>query len=62
MHALGFEHHDHQGCKRAALAAAETHCARHRLNFTPQRRRVLEILLGAGFDGLYRASRYYDEE
>jgi len=45
MHALGFEQHDHQRCKRAALAAAEAHCARHRLNFTPQRRRVLGILL-----------------
>jgi len=45
MHPLGFEQHDHQSCKRSALAAAEAHCARHRLNFTPQRRRVLEILL-----------------
>ncbi len=45
MQALGFEHHDHHRCKREALAAAEEHCARHRLNFTPVRRRVLELLL-----------------
>lgn len=45
MPALGFEHHDHHRCKREALAAAEAHCAHHRLNFTPVRRRVLELLL-----------------
>jgi len=45
MHPLGFEHHDHQRCRRAALDTAEAHCTRHRLNFTPVRRRVLEILL-----------------
>jgi Fur family zinc uptake transcriptional regulator len=45
MDPLGFESHDHRQCVQGALAAAEAHCARHRLNFTPVRRRVLEILL-----------------
>ncbi|MDZ7708681.1 MAG: Fur family transcriptional regulator [Roseovarius sp.] len=45
MDPLGFAPHDHRDCKRAAMAAAEAHCARHGLNFTPVRRRVLEILL-----------------
>ena len=45
MDPLGFAPHDHQDCKREAMAAAEAHCARHGLNFTPVRRRVLEILL-----------------
>ena len=45
MDPLGFAPHDHRDCKREAMAAAEAHCARHGLNFTPQRRRVLEILL-----------------
>ncbi len=46
MDPLGFAPHDHRDCKREAMAAAEAHCARHRLNFTPVRRRVLELLLG----------------
>jgi len=45
MTLLGFEHHDHQSCKRTALATAEAYCADHGLNLTPVRRRVLEILL-----------------
>ena len=55
MDPLGFAPHDHQDCKRAAMTAAETHCARHGLNFTAQRRRVLEILLEG-----HRAMGAYD--
>ena len=42
---IGFETHDHHSCIRAGVEAAEAHCAAHGLQFTPQRRRVLEILL-----------------
>ncbi len=45
MTAHAFETHDHHGCIKAGLAAAESYCAAHRLQFTPVRRRVLEILL-----------------
>lgn len=37
--------HDHASCIRAALAHAESHCAREGLQLTPVRLRVLEILL-----------------
>ncbi|MEM9349032.1 MAG: transcriptional repressor [Pseudomonadota bacterium] len=40
-----FEHHDHELCVADALAAAENHCANGGVQFTPVRRRVLEILL-----------------
>jgi Fur family zinc uptake transcriptional regulator len=43
--ALGFEHHDHSDCISSTLARAEAHCAKAGLNFTPVRRRALEILL-----------------
>ena len=39
--------HDHQKCIAAAMAAAEATCAEKRLQFTPVRRRTLEILLEA---------------
>lgn len=55
MDPLGFEHHDHRRCVVTALAAAEAHCARHRLNLTPVRRRVLELLLEG-----HRAMGAYD--
>jgi len=42
---IGFEAHDHRACMQAALDAAEAHCRAAGLNFTPVRRRVLEILL-----------------
>ncbi len=45
MHTLGFAKHDHHHCIDGALAAAETHCAANGVQFTPLRRRVLEILL-----------------
>ena len=42
---VGFERHDHSGCIAEAIAAAETVCKTRKLQFTPVRRRVLEILL-----------------
>lgn len=45
MTPIGFEPHDHADCIDAALAATEAHCAEKRLQLTPIRRRVLEILL-----------------
>ncbi|MCV6585429.1 MAG: transcriptional repressor [Marinibacterium sp.] len=45
MPALGFQPHDHSRCVSDALAEAEARCARDRLQFTPVRRRVFEILL-----------------
>ncbi|WP_321334281.1 transcriptional repressor [Breoghania sp.] len=42
-----FEHedHDHARCESGALQRAEATCARRKVNFTAQRRRVLEKLL-----------------
>ncbi len=45
MDTIGFGQHDHSSCMREALAAVERYCANHKLQFTPVRRRVLEILL-----------------
>jgi len=42
---LGFEKHDHASCIDAGLAAVAARCAEKGLQFTPTRRRVLEILL-----------------
>lgn len=42
---LGFAQHDHTSCVADAVVAAEDRCAREGLRFTPQRRKVLEILL-----------------
>lgn len=42
---VGFETHDHAGCIASALAAAEAHCSREGLRFTPVRRQALETLL-----------------
>ncbi|MAQ46887.1 MAG: Fur family transcriptional regulator [Confluentimicrobium sp.] len=44
---LGFSDHDHGACRRAALDRAAARCAEARLQLTPVRRRVLEILLEA---------------
>ncbi|MFX0540546.1 Fur family transcriptional regulator [Roseovarius sp. S4756] len=41
-----FETHDHDGCIKAGMRAAERQCSAQGLQFTPVRRRVLEILLG----------------
>ncbi len=40
-----FASHDHSHCVSDALTQADTHCAENRLQLTPVRRRVLEILL-----------------
>jgi Fur family zinc uptake transcriptional regulator len=40
-----FVRHDHGACIHDAMAAAETTCAARRVQLTPVRRRVLEILL-----------------
>lgn len=45
MTAIGFARHDHGRCIGSAMRAAEALCARKRVQFTPVRRRVLEILL-----------------
>ncbi len=45
MDPIGFEHHDHKSCIRTGLTAVDTYCVDHALQFTPVRRRVLEILL-----------------
>ncbi|MDU9002233.1 transcriptional repressor [Sedimentitalea todarodis] len=42
---IAFEPHDHSHCREDALRRAETLCADQKLQFTPVRRRVLEILL-----------------
>ncbi len=45
MHPIGFESHDHRHCIAEGVSAAEARCAEEGLQFTPVRRRVLEILL-----------------
>ena len=40
-----FDPHDHAHCIADALQTAEAQCQRRKLQFTPVRRRVLEILL-----------------
>lgn len=45
MSAIGFDTHNHDHCIGASVAAVEAHCEREGLQFTPVRRRVLEILL-----------------
>lgn len=45
MRPIGFAHHDHSRCIRESVDAAAAHCAAEGLQFTPIRRRVLEILL-----------------
>jgi Fur family zinc uptake transcriptional regulator len=55
MEHTAFAPHDHARCIADTIAAAEAHCALHRLRLTPVRRRVLEILLGA-----HRAIGAYD--
>ena len=44
-HSEGFAAHDHAACVGRVLAAAEAHCRAQKLQLTPVRRRVLEILL-----------------
>ena len=45
MTAIGFTRHDHGTCISEALQQAELRCQKQKLQFTPVRRRVLEILL-----------------
>ncbi|SEO59338.1 Fur family transcriptional regulator, zinc uptake regulator [Salinihabitans flavidus] len=45
MTANPFRDHDHAHCIADALTSAEAYCAAHKLQFTPVRHRVLEILL-----------------
>ena len=42
---VGFATHDHAQCVTDALETAESRCAEKGLNFTPVRRKVLELLL-----------------
>ncbi|UZD90883.1 transcriptional repressor [Cognatishimia activa] len=45
MSVHGFDNHDHSGCIHDAMEAAVSYCAENKLQFTPVRRRVFEILL-----------------
>lgn len=45
MHDIGFASHDHATCVATAMQNAEAACAAQKLQLTPARRRVLEILL-----------------
>ena len=45
MTTIGFAAHDHRTCIVRAIHLAETRCGAQKLQFTPVRRRVLEILL-----------------
>lgn len=45
MSTFGFDAHDHDHCISDTLQSAETLCRDRKLQFTPVRRRVLEILL-----------------
>lgn len=41
----GFDKHDHTSCVSDAMASADAYCQQNNLQFTPVRRRVLEILV-----------------
>lgn len=45
MHTVGFNKHDHAQCRTGGVSAAADYCREQGLQFTPVRRRVLEILL-----------------
>lgn len=45
MSIRGFEQHDHRACIATGIASVEAQCSAQSLQFTPVRRRVLEILL-----------------
>lgn len=45
MQTRGFGQHDHEACRLAAIQTAEAHCSAEGLQFTPVRRRTLELLL-----------------
>lgn len=45
MNTIGFSSHDHAHCISGTLAQVEDHCKKAKLQLTPIRRRVLELLL-----------------
>ena len=45
MDLIGFEEHNHAACAANIIATAEAYCSTKKLQFTPTRRRVLELLL-----------------
>lgn len=45
MESIGFSSHNHSHCIADGIGVVEKYCKTHRLQFTPVRRRVLEILL-----------------
>ncbi len=55
MEPVGFQEHNHAVCAASIMAIAESHCSANKLQFTPPRRRVLELLLEA-----HRALGAYD--
>lgn len=58
-----FAAHDHRACVTGAIAAAEAVCAARGVQFTPVRRRVLEILLEShGAMGAYDVLARLDAE
>ena len=42
---VGFKHHNHGACLENAINSAEDYCIKNKLNLTPIRRKVLELLL-----------------
>ncbi len=45
MHDIGFAKHDHTACVSSAMDTVESYCSENKVQLTPARRRVLEILL-----------------
>lgn len=45
MESIGFETHDHASCIAGCIATVDAYCKTQGLQFTPVRKRVLEILL-----------------
>ncbi|MEP3632492.1 MAG: transcriptional repressor [Shimia thalassica] len=45
MHDIGFAKHDHTACVSSAMDTVESYCIENKVQLTPARRRVLEILL-----------------
>lgn len=45
MESIGFETHDHANCIAECINTVDAHCKANGLQFTPVRKRVLEILL-----------------
>jgi Fur family zinc uptake transcriptional regulator len=45
MHMVGFEEHKQEACAADMIATAQAYCSASKLQFTPTRRRVLELLV-----------------